>query len=92
MTCAPWPAAATGCPERIEAKGAAPIVVIGNTRDPATPYVWAQSLASQLQSASLLTYVGDGHTIYAMGNDCVDTAVNAYLLQDKVPPKGKRCQ
>ena len=37
-------------------------------------------------------HVGDGHTIYAMGNDCVDTAVNAYLLQDTVPAKGKRCQ
>jgi pimeloyl-ACP methyl ester carboxylesterase len=92
LTCAPWPVAATGRPERIEAKGAAPIVVIGTTRDPATPYAWAQSLASQLQSAHLLTYVGDGHTIYAMGNDCVDTAVNAYLLQDKIPPKGERCQ
>jgi pimeloyl-ACP methyl ester carboxylesterase len=92
LTCAPWPVAATGHPERIEAKGAAPIVVIGTTRDPATPYAWAQSLASQLQSARLLTYVGDGHTIYAMGNDCVDTAVNAYLLQNKIPPKGERCQ
>jgi pimeloyl-ACP methyl ester carboxylesterase len=92
LGCASWPVAATGHPERIEAKGAAPIVVIGTTRDPATPYAWAQSLASQLQSAHLLTYVGDGHTIYAMGNDCVDTAVNAYLLQDKAPPKGTRCQ
>ncbi|MBV9025284.1 MAG: alpha/beta fold hydrolase [Streptomycetaceae bacterium] len=92
LTCASWPVTATGHPERIEAKGAAPIVVIGTTRDPATPYGWAKSLASQLQSARLLTYVGDGHTIYAMGNDCVDTAVNAYLLQDKIPLKGERCQ
>ncbi|MCQ4081142.1 alpha/beta hydrolase [Streptomyces sp. RB6PN25] len=91
LSCSSWPVPATGRPERIEAKGAAPIVVIGTTRDPATPYAWAQSLASQLQSARLLTYVGDGHTIYAMGNDCIDTAVNAYLLQDKVPPKGERC-
>ena len=37
-------------PHRIEAKGAAPIVVVGTTRDPATPYRWAQSLAGQLSS------------------------------------------
>ncbi|MET8221247.1 alpha/beta hydrolase, partial [Streptomyces hirsutus] len=32
-------------------KGAAPIVVVGTTRDPATPYRWAQALADQLASA-----------------------------------------
>ena len=63
-------------PHRIEAKGAAPILVVGTTRDPATPYTWAQSLASQLSSGHLLTYDGDGHTAYGRGCDCIDTAVN----------------
>ena len=36
--------------------------VVGTTRDPATPYKWAKSLASQLSSGTLLTYEGDGHT------------------------------
>ncbi|MDI5969754.1 alpha/beta hydrolase [Streptomyces sp. SL13] len=91
LSCADWPVKPTGRAERIPAKGAAPIVVIGTTRDPATPYAWAQSLASQLQSATLVTYNGDGHTVYANGDDCVDTAVNTYLLQGKPPKKGLRC-
>jgi pimeloyl-ACP methyl ester carboxylesterase len=91
LSCAHWPVKPTGRAERIPAKGAAPILVVGTTRDPATPYAWARSLAGQLQSGTLLTHVGDGHTAYAMGDDCVDTAVNAYLLQGKVPSPNTRC-
>ncbi|MFE1783645.1 alpha/beta hydrolase [Streptomyces sp. NPDC059506] len=84
LMCAYWPVEPTGEPRRIEAKGAAPIVVVGTTRDPATPYRWAVSLADQLDSGRLLTYDGDGHTAYAQGDDCVDTAVNRYLLEGDV--------
>jgi pimeloyl-ACP methyl ester carboxylesterase len=91
LSCASWPVKATGRPMRIEAKGAAPILVVGTTRDPATPYAWARSLASQLSSGHLLTYRGDGHTAYASGNDCIDTAVNLYLLEGRIPPPGKTC-
>ena len=91
LNCAYWPVKPTGEPHRIEAKGAAPIVVVGTTRDPATPYPWARSLASQLSSATLLTYVGDGHTAYGRGSDCIDSAINRYLLRGTPPSKGKRC-
>ncbi|WP_406271476.1 alpha/beta hydrolase [Streptomyces sp. NBC_00191] len=91
LNCAYWPTPATGAPHRIEAKGAAPIVVVGTTRDPATPYKWAQGLAAQLSSGSLLTYEGDGHTAYGRGSDCIDTAINTYLLEGTVPPENKRC-
>ncbi|MER7838341.1 alpha/beta hydrolase [Streptomyces sp. NPDC096040] len=91
LNCTYWPVRATGEPHRIEAKGAAPIVVVGTTRDPATPYPWAQSLAGQLTSARLLTYVGDGHTAYGRGSACIDSAINTYLLKGTPPAKGKRC-
>ncbi|MEV5735449.1 alpha/beta hydrolase [Streptomyces sp. NPDC052292] len=91
LNCAYWPVKATGEPHRIEAKGAAPIVVVGTTRDPATPYRWAQSLARQLSSGRLLTFVGDGHTAYGRGSACIDSAINAYLLDGTPPPVGKRC-
>ncbi|MET9362198.1 alpha/beta hydrolase [Streptomyces sp. NPDC006632] len=91
LNCAYWPVKATGAPHRIEAKGAAPILVVGTTRDPATPYKWAQSLAAQLSSGTLLTYEGDGHTAYGRGSDCIDTAINTYLLDGTPPAKGKRC-
>ncbi|MFD9032363.1 alpha/beta hydrolase [Streptomyces sp. NPDC059567] len=91
LNCTYWPTPATGRPHRITAEGAPPIVVVGTTRDPATPYKWAESLASQLASGSLLTYEGDGHTAYGRGSDCIDTAINTYLLEGTAPKDGKRC-
>ena len=75
----------------IAAAGAAPIVVIGTTRDPATPYDWALRLADQLESGVLVSRDGDGHTGYTEGNDCVDDAVDAYLLDGTVPQDGLSC-
>ncbi|MFD6287136.1 alpha/beta hydrolase [Streptomyces anthocyanicus] len=91
LNCAYWPVKPTGEPHRIEAKGAAPIVVVGTVRDPATPYPWAQALATQLSSGALLTYDGDGHTAYGRGSACIDSAINQYLLEGTPPQKGKRC-
>ncbi|MGA5894553.1 alpha/beta hydrolase [Streptomyces venetus] len=91
LNCAYWPVHATGEPHRIEAKGAAPIVVVGTTRDPATPYRWARALAGQLSSGRLLTYEGDGHTAYGRGSSCIDRTINAYLLRGTPPQDGKRC-
>ncbi|MEO6713940.1 MAG: alpha/beta hydrolase [Mycobacteriales bacterium] len=91
LTCAYWPVPPVGPPAALPARGAAPILVIGTTRDPATPLVWSQALAQQLESGRLLTYNGDGHTVYGDGDDCVDGAGNAYLIALKLPPVGKRC-
>jgi len=91
LNCAYWPVKPTGAPHRIVAKGAAPIVVVGTTRDPATPYHWAQSLSHQLASGRLLTYEGDGHTAYGRGSDCIDSAIDTFLLRGMPPAKGKRC-
>ncbi|MFJ2186406.1 alpha/beta hydrolase [Kitasatospora sp. NPDC087861] len=91
LACTYWPVRATGAAHTIRAAGAAPIVVVGTTRDPATPYAWAQALAGQLESGRLLTYDGDGHTAYGRHSDCVDDAVNLFLLEGEAPKKGKRC-
>jgi hypothetical protein len=69
-------------------KGAPPIVVIGTTGDPATPYAWAERMAADLESAKLLTYRGEGHTGFGKGDACIDNAVVAYLLDGKVPDSG----
>ncbi|MGP3952832.1 alpha/beta hydrolase [Streptomyces sp. 7N604] len=92
MNCTYWPVQATGRPNRIQAKGAPPIVVVGTTRDPATPYRWAEALAGQLGSGALLTYEGDGHTAYGRGSECIDSTINTYLLEGKAPKDGKRCR
>jgi hypothetical protein len=66
-------------------------LVVGTTRDPATPYEWAIGLADQLESGVLLTYNGDGHTAYFQGSECVDQVVDAYLIDGKVPEDGVKC-
>jgi hypothetical protein len=75
----------------IRALGAAPILIVGTTHDPATPYPWARALAGQLASAVLLTREGDGHTGYGRGNHCVDGDVDGYLLDGRLPKDGTRC-
>lgn len=91
LACHDWPVTAEYPTPKLAAVGAGPIVVVGTTRDPATPYAWAKELASTLTSGVLLTRVGDGHTGYRQGNSCIDTTVDAYLLAGTVPKDGKRC-
>lgn len=90
-TCPSWPVAAEGTLDDYSAAGAAPILVVGTTNDPATPYVWAQGLTATLESATLLTYQGEGHTAYGSSNSCVLDAVDAYLIDGTVPAEGTAC-
>lgn len=91
LGCADWPIKATNPVPAISADGAPPILVLGTTRDPATPYEWAEALSKQLSSGVLLTRDGDGHTAYGSGNACITTAVDAFLTEGKVPKDGKTC-
>ncbi|MFG1960058.1 alpha/beta hydrolase [Nonomuraea sp. NPDC049028] len=91
LPCAFWPAKPTLTNRPLTAKGAAPILVIGTERDPATPYAWAQALASELNSGVFLGYDGDGHTAYFNGSTCVDDAVDHYLLTGTPPEDGTVC-
>jgi pimeloyl-ACP methyl ester carboxylesterase len=84
-SCSEWPIHTGRRPAPIHAKGAAPILVIGTTRDPATPLAWARALAEQLDSGVLVRRDGDGHTGYRAGNVCVDRTVEAYLVSGTVP-------
>ena len=90
LPCAYWPVSSPALPA-IKAAGAPPILVVGNKRDPATPYRWAVALAGDLASGVLLGWNGDGHTAYLMGSSCVDGIVNRYLLTLAVPRSGTLC-
>ncbi|HEU5222518.1 MAG TPA: alpha/beta hydrolase [Candidatus Lumbricidophila sp.] len=90
LWCSGMPAA-KGKPAPISADGADPILVIGTTNDPATPYKWAQALAKQLSSGVLVTYNGEGHTAYNKSNSCVDRTVENYFINGTVPKSDPNC-
>jgi hypothetical protein len=92
LPCAFWKVPPVETPHPVHAIGAPPILVIGTTRDPATPFVWAQALAKQLSSGVLLTHDGDGHTAYIDKDSCVDSVVAKYVLDLQPPKPGTVCK
>lgn len=91
LGCEAWPFQSQAERAPIIAAGAAPILVVGTTGDPATPYEWSVALADQLESGVLLTWEGEGHTAYGRSNACVTEAVDGYLVDGVVPEDGLRC-
>jgi len=75
----------------VRVANAAPILVVGTTRDPATPFVGAQDLVTRLAGSRLLTFDSTEHTAYTK-NACIDRAVNAYLLRGTLPSDGTVCK
>jgi pimeloyl-ACP methyl ester carboxylesterase len=91
LPCAFWRVPPVEQTHPVHAPKAPTILVIGTTRDPATPYVWAKALTRQLGSAVLLTFNGDGHTAYLRHDSCVDTAVHNYVEDLQAPKPGTTC-
>ncbi|MEV8311213.1 alpha/beta hydrolase [Streptomyces flavidovirens] len=93
LGCSEWPVNGQWDTPDVSAPGSAPIVVIGNTGDPATPYAGAKKMAEELGKGVgvELTYKGEGHGAYNSGDKCVQGAVDAYLLRGKVPADGTVC-
>ena len=90
VVCAYWPTT----PDPLQApkaRGAPPIIVISTTNDPATPYEWGVAMSKQLESGRLLIHRGEGHTVYAQGDACIDQVVNDYLINLNAPQSGKSC-
>jgi len=92
LSCSDWPIKSTHPQVDVDATGSKPIVVLGTTRDPATPYEWAKALADELGTAVLVSRQGDGHTAYTSGNRCVKKLVDDYLVDGKVPKDGANCK
>lgn len=92
LLCGVWPyKSADPLPTLVNGAGAAPILVVGTTGDPATPYAWSQRMAELLESGHLLTYVGEGHTGVGGKSACIDEAAIAFLVSGTLPPEEKRC-
>lgn len=68
-----------------------PIIIVGTTRDPATPYTWALDLHRTILNSRLISLNGDGHTGYGHGSSCVDSAVDHYFLTGTPPARDLTC-
>ncbi len=91
LPCAYWPGSPLSSGWSTVAKGSNPILVVGTTNDPATPFVWSQRMAEGLDNGVLLTNRGDSHTAYFSGGKCVRSAIENYLISLKPPADGTVC-
>lgn len=73
--------------------GVAPILLIGNTNDPATPYEMATDVHQWLENSVLVTLDSYSHTAYgdSVGSGCVNDAVDQYLIQGQLPEGDLTC-
>ena len=90
LQCAYWPVKPKHGGEPLTVSGAPPILLVGGTNDPATPYFEAQSVNRQIPGSVLLTRQGNGHTSYD-SDACSHAAEDAYLISLTLPAAGTVC-
>ncbi len=92
LTCVGSGTKTTNPQRRLDIDHAPPLVMVGNVHDPATVYEWNLTAARQ-SGARLITYEGWGHTAYGAGgpSECVNDAVDRYLIDLKPPRWGLSC-
>ncbi|MGX1131999.1 pimeloyl-ACP methyl ester carboxylesterase [Streptomyces glaucescens] len=91
--CAAWPAVAANRYRGPWDKPTAnPVLVVGTTGDPSTPYTASQAMAGQLADARLLTNKGFGHTALLNPSTCIRTHESRYLVDGTLPPPGTTCE
>ncbi|UNS98829.1 alpha/beta hydrolase [Streptomyces tubbatahanensis] len=93
-SCHDWPVRGQWTSPPVGADGAAPILLVGTTGDPATPYGGTRAMKKELGEGVgvEVTYRGEGHGAYDSDNTCVRRAVDGYLLRGKVPEDGTNCR
>jgi pimeloyl-ACP methyl ester carboxylesterase len=68
-----------------------PVLVVGNTYDPSTPYQDSVKMANELARARLLTVDGFGHTALLNPSRCVQAYESTYFVHGALPPIGTMC-
>lgn len=91
--CAGWPAdAAHGYTGPWNRRTASPVLLIGTTHDPSTPYHNSEILARTLARARVLTVEGYGHTALTNPSTCANRYESRYFIDGKLPPDGTTCK
>ncbi|MCX4824591.1 alpha/beta hydrolase [Streptomyces sp. NBC_01142] len=91
--CADWPAVAANRYRGPWNKPTAhPVLVVGTTYDPSTPYSNSQAMAEELADARLLTNNGYGHTALINPSSCIKAHEGRYIIDGTLPPAGTVCR
>ena len=70
----------------------AKLLLVGSTRDAATPYEWTANMATAFRASRVVTYVGAKHVVYGVGlSTCVNGYVSDYLISLKRPARDVSC-
>ena len=91
LVCMNWPYPPKLNKGPVRGEGANPVVILGTTGDPATPYNWSVSLNEQLENSVLLTLVGEGHLAYDERVTCINDPVDTYFATGDLPEDGITC-
>jgi len=90
LQCAYWPVKPKRQQGPLPVDGAPPILLVGGTNDPATPYAESVAVSKQIEGSVLLTRQGNGHTSYD-SSSCAHAAEDAYLTELALPAAGTVC-
>jgi pimeloyl-ACP methyl ester carboxylesterase len=91
LVCMNWPYPPKLNKGPVRGEGANPVVILGTSGDPATPYNWSVSLNEQLENSVLLTLVGEGHLAYDESVSCINDPVDTYFVTGDLPEDGLSC-
>lgn len=91
LSCATWPVSATGDIQKpISYNGKPPVLLLGTTGDPATPYEYAEHMHKALKSSRLITLKANGHLAFDQST-CVQRQVRDYFRHGRPPKSDNTC-
>jgi pimeloyl-ACP methyl ester carboxylesterase len=89
--CFTWPVRQNQPPLDATPLTKAPVLLIGGTHDPNTPYEMAKKTAPLWPAGRLLTWTGYGHVAANRAIPCVNNPAADYLINGVLPAEGTVC-
>ncbi|MEV6033910.1 alpha/beta hydrolase [Nonomuraea sp. NPDC052116] len=89
--CAAWPTRPVEPPVTVTGNGPRNVLILQNTRDPATSLRSARGLRAALgRRAAMITVDQGGHGVFGLGS-CADEATNTFLATGALPARDRFC-
>ncbi|MEU8038440.1 alpha/beta hydrolase [Streptosporangium sp. NPDC049078] len=89
--CAAWPTRPVEPPVTVTGHGPRNVLIVQNTRDPATPLASARGLRAALgRRAAMITVDQGGHGVVGLGS-CADEAMSSFLATGALPGRDRFC-